>query len=140
MNRVVVSCGVRPDIIKMAPVYHAIQRSTDIQSFLCYSSQHDMMGKQMLKVFNLKPDHVIECDQFSGRPLSWLTSTLLNGFTDYYNEIKPDLVLVHGDNVTGFSAALAAYYLGIPVGHVEAGLRTSRFEMPNPEEGIRRMI
>jgi UDP-N-acetylglucosamine 2-epimerase (non-hydrolysing) len=140
MHKVIVCCGVRPDVIKMFSVYTNLKNHKKIQPLLCYSSQHDEMGKKMLKVFDLLPDHYIDTPQFGERTVSWLTARLLEGFTDYFMREKPSLVLAHGDNATGFASALSAYFLNIPVGHVEAGLRTSRFEMPNPEEGIRRMI
>lgn len=140
MNKVLVCTGTRPDVIKMQSVYHGLKKYTNIETLLCYSGQHDEMGTQMLEVFNLKPDYLFKLDQFEDRTLGWITARLIENFSDYFSTIKPSMVLSHGDNVTALTASIAAYYLKIPVGHVEAGLRTSRFEYPNPEEGIRRMI
>lgn len=141
MNKVAVCCGTRPDVIKMQSVYWAL-RSGHITVYpeLVFSAQHDQMGRQMLDLFGLKPDVEFDIPQYENRSLADLTSQLLRHFGNYFEKTKPVLVLCHGDNVTGFAAGLAAYFSKIPVGHVEAGLRTSRFENPNPEEGIRRML
>jgi UDP-N-acetylglucosamine 2-epimerase (non-hydrolysing) len=135
---VAVVSGTRPDIIKIWPVYQAIKDS--FRTLLIKSGQHDSLADQAFKTFQLTPDRVAYVSPQEKRKLGFLNSALIAEFTQIFENDKPDLVLVHGDTVTAFSAACAAFQAQIPIGHIEAGLRTSRFEYPFPEEGYRRAI
>lgn len=125
--------GTRPEAIKMAPVALELARRRGLDSKICFTGQHRQLLEQAAAAFGLQPDcrlEVMEEDQ----SLDGLTARLLTGMTQLLRTRRPDLLLVHGDTTTAFSAALAAFYLGIPVGHVEAGLRTGDLTAPFPEE------
>jgi len=131
--------GTRPEAIKLAPVVRALGSMRDISVRIVATGQHREMLRQVLTVFDLAPDHdldVMEPDQ----TLAGLTSRLLSGLDRVLGVEAPGLVLVQGDTTTAFAAALAAFYRGIPVGHVEAGLRTDNPRAPFPEELNRRMV
>ena len=131
--------GTRPEVIKMGPVLLALKESKNFQSLICTTSQHKHMQDSMMKVFGLTADYDLDCMQ-PGQDLFHITTTILSRLKSVLETVKPDLVLVQGDTTTSFAASLAAFYLGIPVGHVEAGLRTHDLSSPFPEEANRSMI
>jgi UDP-N-acetylglucosamine 2-epimerase (non-hydrolysing) len=139
-KRVAVIIGTRPDVIKQASPYVALKKYHNFDTLLIHSGQHSEMGVQAQRTFNLVPDHTCKILDDDKLRLGDLVSRLISEFTVAFYEFKPALVLVHGDTTTAFAAATAAFLQNIPVGHVEAGLRTSRFEYPFPEEGYRRAI
>lgn len=131
--------GTRPEAIKMAPVIKELVRREDcFQSLVCVTGQHRQMLDSVLELFNIKPDFDLNVMQ-PGQDLFTVTSAVLNGLKDILLDVKPDLVLVHGDTTTAMAASLAAYYCKIPVGHIEAGLRTYHKYSPFPEEINRRI-
>ena len=131
--------GTRPEAIKMAPLALELSRRPGIQAICCVTAQHRQMLDSVLDIFQLKPDYDLNIMQ-PRQTLSTITSKCLTGMDDVLNEAKPDLVLVHGDTSTTFAGALAAFYHQIPVGHVEAGLRTYDKWSPFPEEMNRKMV
>jgi UDP-N-acetylglucosamine 2-epimerase (non-hydrolysing) len=136
--RVLCVFGTRPEAIKMAPVVLAIRRATDLDLKVCVTAQHRQMLDQVLDLFGIVPDVDLDLMQ-PGQTLPDLTSRVLLQLTPALRELKPDLVLVHGDTTTTMVASLAAFYEQIPVGHVEAGLRTDNLYNPFPEEMNRRL-
>ena len=139
MIKVVSVFGTRPEAIKMAPVVKELESRNNIQSIVCVTAQHRDMLDQVLNIFKIKPDHDLNIMK-PGQTLSYITAAVLNGIEEVLVKEKPDLVLVHGDTTTAMAAALAAFYLQIPVGHVEAGLRTYDKYSPFPEEMNRQII
>ena len=131
--------GTRPEAIKMAPLALELQKRPGIRALCCVTAQHREMLDSVLEIFKLKPDYDLNIMQ-PRQTLSTITSKCLTGMDDVLNEAKPDLVLVHGDTSTTFTGALAAFYHQIPVGHVEAGLRTYDKWSPFPEEMNRKMV
>jgi UDP-N-acetylglucosamine 2-epimerase (non-hydrolysing) len=131
--------GTRPEAIKMAPVALALAASPDIESIICVSAQHRQMLDQVMRVFDLEADIDLNVMR-PGQDLYDVTSRVLLGMRDVLKAQKPDLVLVHGDTTTCFAAGMAAFYQGIPVGHVEAGLRTGNMLAPFPEEANRSLV
>lgn len=131
--------GTRPEAIKMAPLALELQKRPGIRALCCVTAQHREMLDSVLEIFKLKPDYDLNIMQ-PRQTLSTITSKCLTGMDDVLNETKPDLVLVHGDTSTTFAGALAAFYHQIPVGHVEAGLRTYDKWSPFPEEMNRKMV
>lgn len=126
--------GTRPEAIKMVPLVKAFQDdSIHFQAFVCVTGQHREMLDQVLHIFDIQPDYDLNVMQ-QGQDLYDVTSKVLVGMRDVLKEAQPDMVLVHGDTTTSTAAALAAFYQQIPVGHVEAGLRTHRIYSPWPEE------
>jgi len=139
-KKIAVVFGTRPEAIKMAPVILELNKHNDIfETLVIVTAQHREMLDQVLKVFNIKPDYDLNIMK-KNQTLSDITSNILKGIEEIYKKEHPDMVLVHGDTTTSFSAALAAYYQRIPVGHVEAGLRTYDHNNPFPEEGNRQLI
>ena len=139
MKTVLIVIGTRPEAIKMAPVVHALRARAEFRTVLCVTAQHREMLDQALAIFDLKPD--IDLNLMTpGQDLATLTARALTGVSDAIRQCKADAVLVHGDTTTCLSAALAASYERVPVGHVEAGLRTYNYEAPWPEEMNRRMV
>jgi UDP-N-acetylglucosamine 2-epimerase (non-hydrolysing) len=131
--------GTRPEAIKMAPVIRALQGRADrIESVVCNTAQHREMVDQVLEVFDLQPDIDLDIMQ-PGQTLPGLTSRVILGMTEVLQAVRPDWALVQGDTTTVFAAALAAFYEGVKVGHVEAGLRTYDKRNPFPEE-INRLL
>ena len=131
--------GTRPEAIKMAPVVKELQRrSEQFKVVVCVTGQHREMLDQMLGVFDIHPDYDLDIMQ-PGQDLYDVSSRILLGMRDVLTQESPDLVLVHGDTSTSTFAALAAFYLQIPVGHVEAGLRTNNIYSPWPEEMNRQL-
>lgn len=125
--------GTRPEAIKMAPLVKKLNADPDIESVLCVTAQHREMLDQVLELFELKPDYDLNIMK-PNQTLAMITANVLTGMEDVLIKERPDIVLVHGDTSTTFSAALAAFYQKIPVGHVEAGLRTYDMYSPFPEE------
>jgi UDP-N-acetylglucosamine 2-epimerase (non-hydrolysing) len=139
MKKVMIVFGTRPEAIKMCPLVNELKKRTDMQTIVCVTGQHREMLHQVLDAFNVVPDYDLGIMK-TGQDLFDITSAVLTGLKSVFSSESPDIVLVHGDTGTSFSAALAAYYLHIPVGHVEAGLRTYDLQSPFPEEFNRRAI
>jgi UDP-N-acetylglucosamine 2-epimerase (non-hydrolysing) len=138
MRRVAVVVGTRPEAIKLAPVVHALRRQPGLETRLIATAQHREMLDQALAVFGLAPD--VDLDLLRpGQGLAELTGRLLTALAETFATERPDLVLVQGDTSTAFTAALAAFYQRVPVGHVEAGLRSGDLSDPFPEEANRRL-
>jgi len=136
--RVLSVFGTRPEAIKMAPVVKALQQVSGAEGLVCVTAQHRQMLDQVLNLFEISPD--IDLDIMRpNQDLAHITTAVLEGVGGVLDDLKPDRVLVHGDTTTTFAAALAAYYRKIPVGHVEAGLRTGDIFAPFPEEINRRL-
>lgn len=134
MRRIMLVFGTRPEAIKMAPLVKEFQKHPDIfETIVCVTGQHREMLDQVLHIFDIKPDYDLNIMK-QGQDLYDVTSKVLTGMRDVLKETKPDVVLVHGDTTTSTAAALAAFYQQIPVGHVEAGLRTHNIYSPWPEE------
>lgn len=125
--------GTRPEAIKMAPLVLEMKKHEEIDTIVCVSGQHREMLDQVLSIFSIKPDYDLQIMK-QGQDLYDVTSKVLVGMRDVLSAEKPDVVLVHGDTTTSMAAALAAFYQQIPVGHVEAGLRTYNIYSPWPEE------
>jgi UDP-N-acetylglucosamine 2-epimerase (non-hydrolysing) len=137
--KVLVVVGTRPEAIKMAPVVQALRaRSGEFQTAVCLSGQHRELLDQVIRVFNLPVDYDLEV-MTPGQSVHAITSRVLTGMRDVLETGRPDVMLVHGDTTTSFAAALAGYYAHVPVGHVEAGLRTYDKYRPFPEEMNRRL-
>ena len=130
--------GTRPEAIKMAPLVKALSHSNKIEAKVCVTAQHREMLDQVLDLFDIVPDYDLNIMK-PGQSLYDVTTNILLGLKPILEEFKPDLVLVHGDTSTTLSASLAAFYQQIPVGHVEAGLRTGNLSSPWPEEGNRKL-
>lgn len=130
--------GTRPEAIKMAPLVNALTNHPDVKSYVCVTAQHREMLDQVLKLFEIKPDFDLNVMR-PGQDLFSITTSILNGIKNILEEVKPDYVLVHGDTSTTLAASLAAFYSRIPVGHVEAGLRTRNIRSPWPEEANRQI-
>lgn len=138
-RKIVLAFGTRPEAIKMAPVARALAARTDeFACRVCVTAQHREMLDQALAVFDLHADHDLDV-MTPNQDLSGITSRVLDGMCHYLGTERPDLVLVHGDTTSTFACALAAFYCGVPVGHVEAGLRTGDPRNPFPEEMNRRL-
>lgn len=131
--------GTRPEAIKMAPLVHACRANSALNTTVCVTAQHRQMLDQVLKIFDIKPDIDLNLMR-AGQDLYDVTSNVLTGMRDVISNIKPDLVLVHGDTTTAMATATAAFYAGVRVGHVEAGLRTFDIRAPFPEEFNRQVI
>lgn len=139
-KKIAIVFGTRPEAIKMAPVIIELNKHKDIfDTTVIVSAQHREMLDQVLNVFNIKPDYDLNIMK-KNQTLSDITSDVLRGIEEVFLQENPDMVLVHGDTSTSFSAALAAYYQQIPIGHVEAGLRTNDKYFPFPEEANRQLI
>ncbi len=134
MKKIMLVFGTRPEAIKMCPLVKELQsRPAEFETIVCVTGQHRQMLDQVLKIFDVKPD--IDLDIMKqGQDLTDVTVRILTGMRDVFKTCKPDVVLVHGDTTTSTAAALAAFYAQIPVGHVEAGLRTHNIYSPWPEE------
>ncbi len=131
--RVMVLVGTRPEVVKMAPVVTALRRRAEFDCLLVSTGQHREMLAQALGVFELVPDSDLQVMR-ANQDLAGLTARLVEGLDENYKRLKPDVVLVQGDTTTVLAGTLAAFYRRIPVGHVEAGLRTHDFNAPWPEE------
>lgn len=133
LGKVMVVFGTRPEAIKMAPVIKELKKVQDIETRVVVTAQHREMLDQVLELFSIVPDYDLNLMK-EKQDLYSITTGVLTGLKDIMEQEKPDLVLVHGDTTTTFAAALAAFYQKIPVGHVEAGLRTRNKYSPYPEE------
>lgn len=134
MKKVMLVFGTRPEAIKMCPLVKEFQKHPkDFETIVCVTGQHREMLDQVLTIFDVKPDYDLNIMK-QGQDLYDVTARVLTGMRDVFKECKPDVVLVHGDTTTSTAAALAAFYQQIPVGHVEAGLRTHNIYSPWPEE------
>lgn len=137
--KIAVIIGTRPEAIKMAPVYLALRNDHRFEVVLIATAQHRQMLNQVLEIFSIVPD--VDMDMMQpNQTLAGLTAAVVTGVQDVLVQLKPDVVLVHGDTTTCLAAALAAFYEQIPVGHVEAGLRTYDLQAPWPEEMNRRLV
>ena len=137
--RVMSIFGTRPEAIKMAPLVQELAERSEFESLCCVTAQHRQMLDSVLEIFHLRPDYDLNIME-PNQTLSTITSKCLMGLEGVMSQAKPDLVLVHGDTSTTFAGALAAFYQKIPVGHVEAGLRTWDRYSPFPEEMNRRLV
>ena len=134
MKKVMLVFGTRPEAIKMCPLVKEFQKyPEEFETIVCVTGQHREMLDQVLTIFDVKPDYDLNIMK-QGQDLYDVTARVLTGMRDVFKECKPDVVLVHGDTTTSTAAALAAFYQQIPVGHVEAGLRTHNIYSPWPEE------
>ena len=139
MKKILLVFGTRPEAIKMAPLVKAFQKDKiNFDCCVCVTAQHREMLDQVLRFFDISPDYDLNI-MTQGQDLSDITSKVLIGMRDVLKQYNPDIVLVHGDTTTSIAAALAAFYQQIPVGHVEAGLRTHNIYSPWPEEVNRQL-
>ena len=139
MKKVLVVFGTRPEAIKMCPLVKELKKRTTINTVVCVTGQHREMLKQVLDVFEIIPDYDLNIMK-PNQTLLDITNGVLAGMRNVLENVKPDVVLVHGDTTTAFVTGLAAFYYRIPVGHVEAGLRTYDISSPYPEEFNRQAI
>jgi UDP-N-acetylglucosamine 2-epimerase (non-hydrolysing) len=137
--RVLSVFGTRPEAIKMAPVVRALRDRKGILSQVCVTAQHRQMLDQVLTIFSIAPDYDLDLMR-AGQNLSDLTSRILTAMRDVFRQESPDIVIVQGDTTTCMASALAAFYERIPIGHVEAGLRSGNLSAPFPEEGNRCIV
>lgn len=128
--------GTRPEGIKMAPIIKELEKREDVESIICVTAQHREMLDQVLKIFDIEPDYDLNIFE-PGQSLTKITTRALEGLERVIAKEKPDVLLVQGDTTTVFSGALAAFYQGVKVGHVEAGLRSGNIYSPYPEEANR---
>ena len=139
MKKVMLVFGTRPEAIKMCPLVSELKTRSDIQTVVCVTGQHRQMLDMVLQAFSVTPDYDLSVMK-DRQTLFDVTAGVLRGIEPVLREEKPDVVLVHGDTSTTFAAALACFYLQIPVGHVEAGLRTYNLASPYPEEFNRQAV
>lgn len=139
MKKVMLIFGTRPEAIKMCPLVNELKTRKNIKTIVCVTGQHRQMLEQVLNSFNVVPDYNLDIMK-EKQTLFDITTNILNKIKDVFEKEKPDVVLVHGDTTTTFVSALAAFYLQIPVGHVEAGLRTYNIYSPYPEEFNRQSV
>jgi UDP-N-acetylglucosamine 2-epimerase (non-hydrolysing) len=139
-KKIMLVFGTRPEAIKMAPLYHALKSlPEEFDTSLCVTAQHRQMLDQTLKVFEITPDIDLNLMK-SGQDLFDVSAGVLLGMREVLQGYKPDVLLVHGDTSTTFAASMAGFYLGVPVGHIEAGLRTHDLQAPFPEEFNRQVV
>lgn len=139
MKKVLVVFGTRPEAIKMCPLVNEMKKRSGLDVKVCVTGQHREMLDQVLNVFNVQPDYDLSIMK-KNQTLFDVTTTILNGMKQVLETEKPEIVLVHGDTTTTFATSLACFYLQIPVGHVEAGLRTYNIYSPFPEEFNRQAV
>ena len=139
MKKVMLVFGTRPEAIKMCPLVNELKTRKNIQTMVCVTAQHRQMLDQVLNTFKIIPDYDLNIMK-NQQTLFDITTNILNGMKEVLEEEHPDIVLVHGDTSTTFATALACFYLQIPVGHVEAGLRTYNVNSPYPEEFNRQAV
>jgi len=139
MKHVMLAFGTRPEAIKMAPVVKALRDVEGLRVSVAVTAQHRQMLDQVLALFDIRPDHDLDIMR-STQGLPELFARMLTGMSGVLERDRPDALLVHGDTSTTLAAALAAFYAKVPVGHVEAGLRTGNLDAPWPEEGNRRLV
>jgi UDP-N-acetylglucosamine 2-epimerase (non-hydrolysing) len=138
LKKILVVFGTRPEAIKMAPLVKGLEACQGVKTIVCVTAQHRQMLDQVLELFDIRPDYDLDIMQ-AGQNLVGITSAVLEGVTDVIERVQPDRILVHGDTATTLATSLAAYYQRIPVGHVEAGLRTGNIYSPWPEEVNRKV-
>lgn len=138
-RKIMLVFGTRPEAIKMCPLVNELKSRKSLQTVVCVTGQHRQMLDQVLEAFNVKPDYDLSIMQ-QKQTLFDITGNILNKIKEVLEEVKPDVVLVHGDTSTTFVTALACFYMQIPVGHVEAGLRTYNIYSPYPEEFNRQAV
>lgn len=139
MRSILIVFGTRPEAIKMCPLWHELRRRTGLATSVCVTGQHRGMLDGVLSAFSVVPDYDLAVMR-EGQTPSGVTQRVLSGLERVLDEMRPHVVLVHGDTTTAFAAALSAFYRRIPVGHVEAGLRTYDLSSPFPEEFNRRAV
>ena len=139
MKKIMLVFGTRPEAIKMCPLVKELKTRKNIETIVCVTGQHRQMLDQVLYAFDVKPDYDLSIMK-DKQTLFDITTNILNSIKSVLEEVKPDVVLVHGDTTTTFVTALACFYLQIPVGHVEAGLRTYNIYSPYPEEFNRQAV
>lgn len=139
LKKIIVTVGCRPDCIKMMPLLKELRSRQGIETILLSTGQHRQMLDQVFEVFDEKPDYDLSIMR-QGQTLFDITINILNSIKQILEKVSPDIVLVHGDTSTAFATALACFYLQIPVGHVEAGLRTNNIYSPYPEEFNRQAV
>lgn len=139
MRRIMLVFGTRPEAIKMCPLVNELKKRESIKTIVCVTGQHRQMLDQVLETFHVVPDYDLSVMK-DKQTLFDITTSILNKIKEVLEEVKPDVVLVHGDTSTTFVTALACFYLQIPVGHVEAGLRTYNIYSPYPEEFNRQAV
>lgn len=139
MIKVLSVFGTRPETIKMAPLVKELDSRPEIESIVCVTGQHRQMLDQVLQAFDIKPHYDLDIMK-DGQTLTDITVRVLEGMNGVIKEVEPDIVLVHGDTSTAFASAMSAFYNRVPVGHVEAGLRTYNKYSPYPEEINRQFI
>ncbi len=137
-KKIAIVAGTRPEVIKMAQVYHVLKTSDILEPVFISTAQHRQMLDQALQIFSITPDFDMNIMQ-AGQTLTDLTARLLSAWKDYFSKSRPDAVLVQGDTTTVLATSIAAFYERIPIGHIEAGLRTYNFDAPFPEEMNRRL-
>lgn len=138
-RKIGIVAGTRPEVIKMARVYWELKKSTIMEPIFISTAQHREMLDQALEIFGIQP-HIDMNVMQAGQTLSDLTATLLHAWKAYFSQNKLDAILVQGDTTTAFATAIASFYAGVPIGHIEAGLRTYDMGAPFPEEMNRRLI
>lgn len=139
MKKVMLVFGTRPEAIKMCPLVNELKASSAFETTVCVTGQHREMLEQVLSVFQVVPDYDLEIMK-ENQTLFSITTAILEKIKPVFDEVQPDIVLVHGDTTTTFATSLAAFYAGIKVGHVEAGLRTYNLQSPFPEEYNRQAV
>lgn len=139
MKKVMIIFGTRPEAIKMCPLVNELKKRENIETVVCVTGQHRQMLDQVLEVFKVNPDYDLSIMK-ERQNLFDVTTNILNSVKEVLEKEKPDVVLVHGDTSTTFATSLACFYLQIPVGHVEAGLRTYNINSPFPEEFNRQVV
>jgi len=138
MKKILIVFGTRPEAIKMAPLVKEFKKNNNFETKVCVTAQHRQMLDQVLDIFDIVPEYDLNIMK-AGQDLYDITANALVGLRGVLVEFKPDIVFVHGDTSTTFSASLAAFYSKIKVGHIEAGLRTFDIYSPWPEEGNRQL-
>lgn len=139
MKTVMLVFGTRPEAIKMCPLVNELKSRENLETIVCVTGQHRQMLDQVLKAFDVVPDYDLAIMK-ERQTLFDVTTSILNKIKEVLEKVRPDVVLVHGDTSTTFVTALACFYMQIPVGHVEAGLRTYDIYSPYPEEFNRQAV
>ena len=139
MKKIMIVFGTRPEAIKMAPLVKELEKQGNFETVVCVTGQHKEMLNQVLECFKIKPKYNLAI-MTTNQTLFDVTIKILEGMKDILTMEQPDMVLVHGDTSTTFATGLASFYLGIPIGHVEAGLRTYDIQAPFPEEFNRQSV
>ncbi len=139
MKKIMLTFGTRPEAIKMAPLVLAMRQTEKLQPIVCVSGQHRQMLDQVLELFDIRPDLDLAIMR-DGQDLTDINANVLFGMREAFKTFEPNMLLIHGDTSTAMAASVAAFYAGIPTGHVEAGLRSHNMSSPYPEEFNRRVV